>query len=74
MVLAQLGKPLHSALLSRERRFVGLPALEPVVVVGEVDDDIRTVVVEQLVRLAASQPGRAGAARENRCLPRRRGG
>lgn len=74
MVLAQLGKPLHSALLSRERRFVGLPALEPVVVVGEVDDDIRTVVVEQLGKtggIPALAGGRGARKPMSSSAPRR---
>jgi hypothetical protein len=48
VVLAQLGQALHGAFLGGEAALVEALGLEPVMVVGQVDQRVRSGLVEQL--------------------------
>ena len=62
MVLAKLGKTLHRALLGGQTLFADRLGLEPVEIVGEVDQGVGTGVVEQLGK-AGGIPAVLGRAR-----------
>ncbi|MNV90898.1 hypothetical protein D3C71_1853250 [compost metagenome] len=66
MVLAQLCQPLHRPLLLSQALLADRLGLEPVEVIGQVDQGIGTMIVEQLGE-AGRRPAVLGRARRQEC-------
>ncbi|MNC41815.1 hypothetical protein D3C75_906000 [compost metagenome] len=66
VVLAQLRQPLHSPLLLGQALLTDRLGLKPVEVIGQVDQGIGTMIVEQLGE-AGRRPAVLGRARRQEC-------